>query len=385
MNIAFFTATYKPTINGVVSHIVSVTEELKKMGHQVTIIAPKFPKYTDDEPNIVRYTSLPNPKVNNYPIPFPLIEFISKMEDYKFDIVHAHHPFQVGLLAKIVAESQGVPLVYTNHTQLDDYAEIYSPKLIRKVTKKVVKKVVSHFANSCDLVISPSKLTRKKLIEEFGFRQVPVKTIYNGVNTQIFHHITATNVKEELSIPKSSKVLIYVGRIDKGKNLEKLINIINRLNNPQLYLLLIGEGGLKSKLQKLSSNNPRILFLGNKKQKELPRYLSISDYFISLSVSEVMPVSFLEALSCGIPIIAADDIGTREIVQENYNGFLMPETDTDKTLDKLRNIINKLPNSEYQQLRHNAKKSSQKFTIKQTATELIKIHQELSRHYANRK
>ncbi|HRQ24875.1 MAG TPA: glycosyltransferase, partial [Anaerolineales bacterium] len=122
LRIGLFTDTYAPQVNGVSISLQMISEGLKKRGHQVTIFAPKFPGYKDNEPNVMRLPSLKY--LNNPPIYVAVLgtpRSTWSLTRKHFDVLHAHSPLSVGLLAYFTASTKNLPLIYTYHTSITDY------------------------------------------------------------------------------------------------------------------------------------------------------------------------------------------------------------------------------------------------------------------------
>ena len=123
MDIAIFTDTFTPQINGIVTSINIFRKELTDMGHNVYVVAPKVTGYNDKADNIVRYFSISYMFQPQYKIAFPYSLTVPKLSDLKLDIIHAQTPFSMGLLALYLAKKSRVPLVYTHHTFFDGYVQ----------------------------------------------------------------------------------------------------------------------------------------------------------------------------------------------------------------------------------------------------------------------
>ena len=146
MHILHITGTYLPSINGVAISVANLKNELEKLGHKVTVLAPDYSK-AKKEKGIIRYPSLENSMFEDYPIPlFPGLRTITKLlNDVKPDIVHVHHPFHIGYFARLLAKHYRVPLVFTYHTNYDTYAEKYLEFLPKEVKVHFLENRVNDF------------------------------------------------------------------------------------------------------------------------------------------------------------------------------------------------------------------------------------------------
>jgi glycosyltransferase involved in cell wall biosynthesis len=329
MNILFVTATYLPTVNGVSYHVKLLKQELEKRGHKVHVLAPNFPGYKDTEINIIRYFSIPNPYIKNYPIGLPLVS-LDKIKRLHPDIIHTHHPLIVGKFASNLSEKINVPLIFTAHTQYEQYLNYYFPRGYQITSKILIKDLIS-LSKKCYKIICPSPDTEKRLnSHEIKNTQI----IFNGINTNFF-----TPAKELFS---DYPILTYTGRLGKEKNPLLLIKIASELKkiSPNFRMIIIGKGLLVTKLSELiikSKLENNVSLVGEINQELLPSIYKTVNIFITPSTSEVMPLSVLEAESSGLPVFALKKSGLECIVENNKSGYLLdpnPKT-ISKTIKEL--------------------------------------------------
>lgn len=370
MNIAFFTATYKPTVNGITYYISSYKKVLEDMGHKVYVFAPSYSDYKDKEKNIVRMPSLPNPLVKNYPLTIPFFFPVNSLKKLKLDVVHTHHPFVVSTFAKKVADELGIPLVYTNHTRSEKYVEYYAP-FAKDEIKKYVREEIRKFANHCNLVISPTE-DMKKLLKEYKVRS-RITVLENCIDTDAFVNAGKLRSRKELNLPEEAKILIYVGRMDKEKHISHLINTVNSLQRKNFILLLVGDGKESKNIERVASKNKKIVFYGNIDRDKLPVYYSSADFFVTASLTEVMPLTVLEANSCKIPTVGIESVGMNGLIVDGENGFLA------KNVSNFADAINKALNvledkKSYELMSENARKTAEKHSINLNAKKLIALY-----------
>ncbi|MEX2684172.1 MAG: glycosyltransferase family 4 protein [Candidatus Sigynarchaeota archaeon] len=149
--------------------------------------------------------------------------------------------------------------------------------------------------------------------------------LYNSVDTQLFNKSTNKEIRELLN-HENKFLIIFVGRLIRAKGIQDLISAIHDLSN--IRLLIVGDGPFKIELKKIAEKQAiDCIFLGNKNQMEIKDLLSASDLFVNPSYSEGLPTSVLEACSVGIPVVGTDVGGTREIIVDGYNGFLVKPRD----------------------------------------------------------
>ena len=363
MRILFTTASYLPTANGVTYHISSTADALRKLGHKVYILAPSFPGYTDSDKNVTRYPSLPNPFINKYPLGIPFVP-IEKIKKINPDIIHTHHPLIVGQFAIQIANKLKKPLFVTAHTQYEQYLNYYFPHGYN-ITSRIIINDLKNLASHSQKVICPSLNTEQRL-NKHGVKNTIV--INNGVEPLFF----VKPVKKSLVQP----TLAYTGRLEKEKNPLHLIKFAKELKKliPNFRLLIMGSGTmfkemynqtLKSKLEE------NIVFTGEINRMLLPSIYKSVHLFITASLSEVMPISILEAMASGIPTISLRNSGLEELIIDNQSGYIC-ERNPKKIAEKISEIAKNKEN--YYSLSQKTYEYALSFSAKNTAQKLFDLY-----------
>lgn len=376
MRIGIFTNSYKPINNsGVVNYIIGLQYGLSKLNQEVYIFAPKFPNYGDKESKVYRFPSISLPIKVEYPIAIPYSYKISKIiKELKLDIIHTHHPFNLGRKGVYFARKYKIPLVFTNHTRYEDYSH-YVP-FNQSLTKKIVRYLHKKYLNSCNCVIAPT-LDIKEYLLNMGMRS-RVEIIPNGINFQLLKHKDNTNIKKLYGL-ENKKVLLYVGRLAKEKNIQFIIKSFKILSKKRedVVLLICGGGyeeeNLKNLIEELQLQG-RVIMVGNIPHSDVSNYFSASDLFVTASTTEVHPLTLLEALAFGLPAIALKKSSLQDIIKNEKNGFL-----TNNSLESFSNRIEEILNDEnmLKKLSKNAKISSRKYDIEIVSKRLLFLYKSL--------
>ena len=201
------------------------------------------------------------------------------------------------------------------------------PKLFNFLYKK--------FYNNFDLIISQSYYMKNDLIKNFSIKENKIKVINNPVDILKINVLSQTN---EILFNKNNKNIIAVGRLDKEKGFDLLIKTFAKLPH-NYYLYFIGEGKEKNHLMEIAKKynlSSRVYFIGF--QSNPYKYMRQADLLILSSLYEGFPNVVLEANACGTPVVAFNcPGGTKEIIENGVNGFLVEC----KNIDKLAKSINK--------------------------------------------
>jgi len=374
MNIGIFTDTYKPNINGVVTSIENKKQELEKLGHTVYIFSPKEPGYTETEKNVfsipsIKFILQPEYRLTS-PIDPKLVKLVKKL---KLNIIHVETPFTVGSVGRVMARKFKVPVVHTYHTLFPEY--VHYLKLPVVITKPIAEKISAHFCNRCDHIISPSTDVKTQLLR-YGVKK-PITVVPSGISFDETNKCYDRTLRESLGIKTEEKVLLFVGRLGKEKNIEFLIESFSKLKkvNHTLKLLLVGDGPYKGVLEaqiKRLGLEKEVIFAGYIPREEVYRYYATADMFVFASVTETQGLVILEAMFCGLPVVAVKASGVEDMVEDSVSGFLTP-LDINAFNEKVLEVIG---NPELQKkFIENGEKRAQDFSPENTFRKIFDIYQ----------
>ena len=236
--------------------------------------------------------------------------------------------FLTSLLGLVFAKIKRTRLVHTEHGTKPaasrgfvDLVRIINDYTVGRLIVRSAWKTRGVSRNTCDF------------LKKMGAKETVL--IHNGINTDIFE-------RKELSQPIATVTITFVGRLVYGKGVQDLIFSFPEITKEyKARLLIIGDGSYRPDLERLAQNvdEGNILFLGQKNQREIAEILSTTDIFVNPSYSEGLPTSVLEAGAAGLPIVATDVGGTREIIEDGKSGFLIPPADTRALKEKVCQLV----------------------------------------------
>lgn len=377
MNILFFTDTFFPSTNGVVISILNTAEELARQGHYVKIIAPKTKHNTNPTHPNITYHLVSSIDTRVYPdlrLATPISPSTLKLCSLNHpDIIHFHTPITLGLQAILIAKLLHVPLVGTFHTYFmnPEYLKLVHMDKVAGISD-LGWRMNSFFYNQADLVISPSEYAKEDLIN--NYIKKPIAVIENGINLP--DRTKQPTVKFDLP----TKYLLYIGRLSKEKNLEKLIMLFSHIakSHDDAHLVIVGGGPEEESLRHSSDTlgiTKQIHFMGYIDNRRLitSNIFDKAVAFVTTSMSEVQPISVLEAMSFGVPIIAYKNTVFDQIIKDN--GVLCQERDPEDFI----NAVNLLYNDNVLQ-KSMGKKSiqlSSRYSIHTTTQKLLECYASL--------
>ena len=327
MKIAFFTDMFLPQVNGPTTAIVDMAKKLADRGHQIYIIAPKFPKiheFSYKNVAVRRCASVPAMIYKDLKLTSVFDPSILKLvKDNKIDIVHFHTPATLGLQAILVARILRLPLVGTFHGYFMDRALLRHAKLDYAFAENLAWRYSNFIYNRCDLVVCSSDKTKAELIAR-KLKSL-IKVIPHGIDTSVFDNPKSASVKKAFN--RNGKLLLFVGRVAHGKNILFLLDCLALVLRkiPTVKLVIVGSGPqlpeVKSKIKAVGIEKSVIL-TGEIKHEALVKsgIFGACDVFVNASEVETGPLTVLEAQANGLVCVSVKGKGMN-LVKNNVNGY----------------------------------------------------------------
>ena len=325
MKILITTDWYAPVINGVVTSVLNLEDELRKMGNEVKILTLSQSCRSYVKGDVTYIGSLgagviyPNARMK---IPVRS-KYITDLINWKPDIIHSQCEFSTFMFAKKISKTLGIPIVHTYHTVYEDYTHYFSPN--QKWGKKAVMKFSRWITSSCERVIAPTAKV-SSMLEGYKI-SCPINVIPTGIKLDKFYKFNSEKVsaiKNKLGIQSSDFVMVYIGRLAEEKNVDELIKMEKKFENSNIKLLIVGDGPYREKLEKLVDElevSDRVIFAGMADPKDVADYYKCGDIFVSASSSETQGLTYIEALASGLPVICKKDKCLDGIIDDVMNGF----------------------------------------------------------------
>jgi 1,2-diacylglycerol 3-alpha-glucosyltransferase len=324
VRIGLFTNNYLPFCGGVTISVETLRRGLERRGHQVWLFAPRFPDFLDDAPSVIRVPSVPAATYPEFALAIPWGRRLARrVRVLELDVFHAHHPFLLGPAARRFARRAGRPLVFTYHTRYEKYAH-YVP-LTRPLVEAAALGLSTRFAASADAVLAPSGLVRDQLRAR-GVT-APVRVVPTGVDLARFRPGDRAAARRELGIGADDPLLLYVGRLDREKSVDRVLLAFERIAGtlPGARLWLVGQGKESQALQRLAAAlraGDRIYFAGVREHARLAAWYQAADLFLFASETETQGLVLAEAAACGLPAVAVLTPGCDEVVRDGESGIL---------------------------------------------------------------
>jgi 1,2-diacylglycerol 3-alpha-glucosyltransferase len=323
LRIAIFSDSVLPILNGVSISIDTLVQELRRRGHSVHIFAPNFIDHRETDPNTHRFRAIETPWSKGYPIAYPpFYRMLRTFRKYEFDVIHTHTPWVVGFVGMRWAESHDIPVVATYHTLYDRYAH-YMSMFPRRYIRFRIAKHTNFYYNSVDQIITPTDASLRWL-NRHGVTQ-PIHVIPTGTpRPQLLNRADA---RLELGIPTDQKILLYVGRLAKEKNLQTLLEMMALVSkaDASVRLWLVGDGPYREECLRIAAKlriGDRVKFVGFVPRAEVDKYYAAADLFTFASVTETQGLVVQEAMQYGLPAVAVTGGGASEAIVVGTNGLV---------------------------------------------------------------
>jgi phosphatidylinositol alpha 1,6-mannosyltransferase len=312
VRVAIVSECFLPVVNGVTNSVLRVVEHLAAAGHDAVVIAPGMdgPAEYRGTP-VVRVPALDLPVVTSMPVGVPTRRVLTALREFGPDVVHLAAPFVVGYRGLAAARRLGVPTVAVYQTDVAGFAASYGLGL----TARAAWRWTCRLHGQADRTLAPSSWATAALRE----RGVPrVHRWARGVDTSRFTPSRRDPALRAELAPHGELLVGYVGRLAPEKQVERLA-ALHAL--PGARVVVVGAGPSEERLR---AALPGAAFLGFRDGEDLSRVYASLDVFVHTGPSETFCQAVQEALASGLPVVAPDAGGPRDLVLPGRTGFLVP-------------------------------------------------------------
>ena len=372
-----FTNTYCPIVGGVSESVQRLKRCLQRQGHSVLIVAPKLDGQPRFERDVVRVVAMQRFNGSDFSLPVPVPgQLYEAIEAFQPDLVHAHHPFLLGDTAARVAQTYGLPLIFTHHTLYEHYTH-YVPGDSPRMQRFAIA-LASEYTRLCDAVIAPSE-SIAELLAQRGVRAEKVRVIPSGVDTRTFAQGDGGRWRQRFGIPDDAMVVGHVGRLAMEKNLDFLAAALARFlaRHPKARALIVGEGEARMAMHEHAAREgvaDRFHYTGKLHDQALIDAYHAMDAFAFASHSETQGMVIAEAMAAGLPVVAINASGVREVLRDGVNGIMLPRDD----IDAFANALETLQSSARREaLRQGALESAHAFDERRCAERCLTVYRQV--------
>ena len=371
MKIAFFTETFLPKVDGIVTRLTKTIEFLTKNGDEVIVFCPEGCPDSYKGAKIVGVAAMPLPLYPELKLGLPGPAVSDKLEEFKPDLIHVVNPAVLGLGGIWLAKTNNIPLIASYHTHLPKYLEHYGMGMLEPLLWELLK--AAHNQALLNLCTSTAMVNE---LEEKGIQRTALWQ--RGVDTTNFRpELRSEKMREKLfgKYQKTDSLLIYVGRLSAEKQIERIKPVLD--NIPGACLALVGDGPYRGQLEKIFENT-QTSFIGYLSGEELASAYASGDIFLFPSSTETLGLVLLEAMAAGCPVIGANKGGIPDIIDDGINGCLYNPDEKDNGERSLIEATKKIlvDKNKKETMRKEARKEAEKWDWNQATLQLQKYYSE---------
>jgi phosphatidylinositol alpha 1,6-mannosyltransferase len=317
VRVAIVAESFLPQVNGVSNSVVRILEHLRRTGHEALVIAPDNPpgepraERIHDGIRVHRVPSRMFPKVTSLPLGVPTPRLVRVLRGFDPDVVHLASPALLGYGGVKAARYLGVPTVAVYQTDVPGFAASYGIG----ATTRVAWAWFRHLHRLADRTLAPSTATMESLVDH---RFPRVHQWARGVDVIRFAPSARDEELRRQWSPDGKPIVGFVGRLAPEKHAERLIALAAA---GAVQLVIVGDGVDRPKLQ---AAMPTAVFTGALYGNELSAAYASMDVFVHAGEHETFCQVVQEALASGLPVIAPDAGGPRDLVTPWRTGLLLP-------------------------------------------------------------
>ncbi|WP_240342958.1 MULTISPECIES: glycosyltransferase family 4 protein [Paenibacillus] len=330
MRLALFTDTYVPETNGVAGTLHRLSNHLNRKGIEHLLFTPQSVIEGNDAAPVRSVTNIPFFLYPECRIALPNRASIHReLKTFQPDLLHIATPFNMGLFGLRYALKHQLPHVISYHTHFDRYLEYYKLKSVIPLYWKYIQ----WFHRACDATLTPSQETLNSL-QSKGIQRL--KLWSRGIDCSLYSpDKRSSNMRTRYNIT-APLILLYVGRIAPEKDIATLTLAMQQLPEhmqARVHWIIVGDGPLLPKMRMQSP--PNVTFTGYLHGEDLAAMYASADLFVFPSSTETFGNVVLEAMASGLPVLAANGGGVKDLVTHHRSGVLFEPGNADALIREI--------------------------------------------------
>jgi glycosyltransferase involved in cell wall biosynthesis len=372
LRIAFFTETFLPKVDGIVTRLTKTLPHLVAAGDAVMIFCPEGAPESYMGAEVVGVPAMPLPLYPELKLALPRPAVAEALERFRPDLVHVVNPAVLGLGGIWLAKTKGYPLVASYHTHLPKYLEHYGMGMLEPLLWELLK--AAHNQASLNLCTSTA------MVSELSAKGIQNTALWQrGVDTELFRpELRSQAMRRRLlgSHTDSDKLLLYIGRLSAEKQIERIRPVLEAI--PDSRLALVGDGPHRTRLEEHFAGLP-VTFVGYLAGEELASAYASGDAFVFPSSTETLGLVLLEAMAAGCPVVGANRGGIPDIVTDGVNGCLYEPEGADGGAASLTAAVQRLLGNRAERLalRRAARQEAERWDWHGATQQLRRFYQDL--------
>jgi glycosyltransferase involved in cell wall biosynthesis len=352
VRIAFFTETFLPKVDGIVTRLTKTVQHLVAAGDEVLIFCPEGAPDSWMGASVMGVPAMPLPLYPELKLALPRPAVSETLERFNPDLVHVVNPAVLGLGGIWLAKTRNLPLVASYHTHLPKYLEHYGMGMLEPLLWELLK--AAHNQARLNLCTSTA------MVGELSEKGIQHTALWQrGVDTELFRpELASESMRRRLHGPHddTGNLLLYIGRLSAEKQIERIRPVLDAM--PQTRLALVGDGPHRQQLERVFEGTPTT-FVGYLAGEELAAAYASGDAFLFPSSTETLGLVLLEAMAAGCPVVGAARGGIPDIVSDGINGCLYDPDDSGSLISAVNRLLGNA--AERRQLRQAARQEAERW------------------------
>lgn len=374
IRIAFFIDILRENTDGVTNTSYRIISRLEKFGIEPLFFTGAPPLASDFPYEIFLCPALKFPYAKDYPfaIPGKKKEIVQRLDEFQPHLIHWSSPSLLGKYATKYSKKRGVPNVAIYHSHFSSYVDYVKWLPFKSFIRKTIDRSFTKLYSRATKVMAPTASMRDFLIAK-GLTEDKVDLWGRGIDGEKF---SPRHRSDELiqSWKADDKIkLLFVSRLVHYKETDMLIRLSHILKEG-VVLIITGDGPEKEKMQR-ECNQEKTIFTGKLVDEQLSRVYASADIFVFPSLTDTFGNVVLEAMASGLPVIAADEGGPKNIVENGVNGYLVEPKKEEKFNDRINELVEN-PRL-YNELKENALKFARHLNWDSIVGQLISKYRDL--------
>jgi 1,2-diacylglycerol 3-alpha-glucosyltransferase len=375
MKILMVTNTFTPHVGGVAQSLEAFSDRYCELGHDVLVICPSFDGIESTR-NVLRVPAIEHFRHTDFSFPLPIPSGVHRtINAFVPDVVHSHHPFLLGDTALRVGAERGIPVVFSHHAQYGKYAP-YLGKGESTAARQFINDLDVGYCNLCDAVVAPSQTVADELRARNVTTHMDVIPI--GVDLDRWAESANRATREEYGIPQGAFVVGHVGRLAQEKNIPFLADAVATFleQRHDAWFVVAGIGPCEADIMLACEKHQvvdRLLTFGVLSPAVLRSIYHTFDVFAFASKSETQAIVLVEAMAAGVPIVALDASGVREIVSDRVSGRVL-EVENATTFAKAIAWVADLNQGNRAMVKRELAETATRYSIERSAQSMLELY-----------
>jgi glycosyltransferase involved in cell wall biosynthesis len=332
VKIAFFTETFLPKVDGIVTRLTKTIQHLVALGDEVLVFCPEGAPDSWMGARVIGVPAMPLPLYPELKLALPRPAVSEALDRFRPDLVHVVNPAVLGLGGIWLAKTRNLPLVASYHTHLPKYLEHYGMGMLEPLLWELLK--AAHNQARLNLCTSTA------MVEELREKGIQHTALWQrGVDTELFRpNLASPAMRRHLHGGRddTGHLLLYIGRLSAEKQIERIRPVLEAM--PEARLALVGDGPHRQQLERVFEGTATT-FVGYLAGEELASAYASGDAFLFPSSTETLGLVLLESMAAGCPVVGAERGGIPDIVTDGINGCLYDPDDGDSLTAAVRRLL----------------------------------------------